>query len=711
MLKTLMTNNIIVSQSYDGSLIKERVLFIDRDNMDIYVINIDKDDNSLPVQRNLTLVLKDLKDGHVQIDEYDPYSRFICEEDIKVKDKQHRDKTWQYIEEAVSAENIPQIFYKKHRGPLGKFLQEKYGVNHVTFYSNLKKYWKRGQTKNALLPDSHKYGGRGVDKKLGDKKVGRRKEFPEESGIGVNITEEIYIIFLECFKNIHRDPKKKNLRLKYFYTIMINEHFKDKVTSGKVPSLRQFTYWYKKEFDIEESKRHRHGNGNYDRNHRPILGTSMQGVPGPGSYYQMDATPANFYIVSRFNRSWVLRKPWIYLVVDVFSRLIAGFYVGLENPSYIGVMMALASAASDKAKVCKEYNIELDESEWKAKGLPDAIIADKGELISKNAETLINAHQVRIENNPPGRADLKGIVERLFKKMDELISDLPGYEQKDSRSRGATDYRLDAELTLDEFTWYFIQAIRHHNKSYLPTYEKTLPMTKENVRPIPSEIWNWGVERTGAIRWQEVDKLKINLMPIGTAKVTRAGIKFNGLHYVCKRGEEEKWFHRAKEGEWKIKVSYDPRIVNEIYYRDKLWNTEVCSLLERDTEKFYNMSFTEVIDCQRRDKREAAREKKMQLKKDVDFLDMKLNRKKTSAARSKEEPKSTKNMNDRTAAEKAVNRLKESFVPSNHKSHERGANNIEFSEQAVFKVDVRQSSYLEKLQKHSQKIKRTGEYH
>lgn len=51
---------------------------------------------------------------------------------------------------------------------------------------------------------------------------------------------------------------------------------------------------------------------------------------GPGSRYQIDATIGDVYLVSEYNRNQIIARPIIYVVIDVFSRMITGVYVGLE---------------------------------------------------------------------------------------------------------------------------------------------------------------------------------------------------------------------------------------------------------------------------------------------------------------------------------------------------------------------------------------------
>ena len=173
----------------------------------------------------------------------------------------------------------------------------------------------------------------------------------------------------------------------------------------------------KKTYQSEEKLRKRKGNRKYELNHRAVLGTSVGDLYGPGTKYQIDATIADVYIVSSFNRNWIIGRPVIYVVIDVFSRMVVGLYVGLEGPSWFGAMMALANTASDKVSYCKQYGIDITKEEWDCHYLPQTLLADRGELEGYNVERLISAFHMKVENTPPYRADWKGIVDSILESL------------------------------------------------------------------------------------------------------------------------------------------------------------------------------------------------------------------------------------------------------------------------------------------------------
>ena len=130
-----------------------------------------------------------------------------------------------------------------------------------------------------------------------------------------------------------------------------------------IPSYNQFYYWFKKYEDPQLDISMRKSKKEFELKHRPILSNSTQEADGPGTRFQVDATIADIYLVSSFNRSLIIGRPVVYGIIDVYSRLFTGVYVGLEGPSWIGAMMALDNMITDKVAFCAEHDIYINDSQ------------------------------------------------------------------------------------------------------------------------------------------------------------------------------------------------------------------------------------------------------------------------------------------------------------------------------------------------------------
>jgi hypothetical protein len=140
--------NALIRWNKDKEHLKiERVLWLR--NEWAYVIDIDS--NCMPFLRNVIDIETDIVDGDAEIINEDPYMVISNEDDIQEKYKEIRDKCWQVIKDLV--EDKPRIFESAYRRKLIKEAAEKHGVSENSIVGYLKRYWKRGQTPNGLLPD------------------------------------------------------------------------------------------------------------------------------------------------------------------------------------------------------------------------------------------------------------------------------------------------------------------------------------------------------------------------------------------------------------------------------------------------------------------------------------------------------------------------------------------------------------------------------
>lgn len=595
----LAVNELIRWGDDPDSSILERILWIDEGNIIAYLIDVETS-TGFPRVRTISELVEALENSIAKKLDHDPTIKIAGEDDLCERDREIRDRAWSTISSLVM-ENEPKIYRRKFRGPLVKKAAAEFKVTEKTVYKYLRKYWQRGKSKNALLPDYDQSGGRGKPKTAGEKKRGRPRKNISRIGSGINVDEDTKRIFRLALID-HYNTDKENTLVEA-YKQMIGKFYAEDARcengvekpilkpADQLPSFIQFKYWHDKEKNIKEETEARKGKKKFDLEHRAVLGTSVSGLMGPGSVYQIDATVCDVFLVSRYNRKWIIGRPVIYVLIDVFSRLITGVYVGLEGPSWLGAMMALANVATDKAKYCYEYEIDITGEEWPCNHVPQRIVSDRGEMIGKNAESFANALNIQLRYAPPYRADWKGIVEQHFRIINRRVKPfLPGYVDKDFKERGVRDYRYDAKLDIFQFTRIILLCIIYHNtKHYLENYSRDEMMITDDVKPVSVELWNWGIaNRSGSLRYYPEDFVKLSLMPRAKARVTKEGIIFKNLRYSCDRAFRELWFEKARKKTWQVDISYDPRNMNFIYIRDAedLRSYDKCSLLESQSRYF-----------------------------------------------------------------------------------------------------------------------------
>ncbi|WP_342545401.1 Mu transposase C-terminal domain-containing protein [Lysinibacillus sp. FSL K6-4013] len=687
----LLTVNTLIG--YTGDSLKdsvERILWVSSDYTVAVLIDVYAD-KGVPIFKNIKDIEVDIDTGKAIIVKEDPFQYFRIEDEISEKEKKVREKAWSIIGAIAEKENEPEIFYSKRRGELVSKASENFDVSIKTVYKYLRRYWQRGKHKNALLPD---FGNIGKEKKVTNKKVGRPKKYKDVVGEGVNVTEETKRIFRVALNKFYYTNIGNNNSLKTAYELMRKEFYTEgykvergvekpllKSSSG-VPSFGQFKYFFYKERNLKKEIYTRQGSKEYLQNHRYLLGNSTVEAYGPG-YYEIDATIADVYLVSRYNRNWIIGRPVVYLCVDRFSRIITGLYVGLEGPSWSGAMSAISNTVMNKVEFCKLYDIEINEEQWPVHHLCDTLMADRGELEGNLAESLISSLHIKVQNSSPYRADAKGIIERNFRIInDKVIKPLLPGAVNPIAGRGDRNYRLDGVLDLFQFTQIMIKSCLHHNQNMLSNYNREEMMIADDIEPIPLKLWNWGMKnRAGLLRSVSEDIVKLNLMPTANAYITGKGIKFKGLFYTSSTLIREGSFERVRitgSGE-KIRIAYDPRNLNYIYIKKEDGKSfEKCHLLDYQ-EAHKNKSLEELEYLQEYEKLQKKQKEDEQLQSKIDLISEIENIVQEAEKMTKEQQDGTesktqklKGIRKNRQIEKMINRGNEAFELDKKVTSEKG---------------------------------------
>lgn len=570
----------------------ERIVWLDESNQASFIVDINR--NHFPIYMSLLEIFEGLNSGTYIIEETDPWARIIDEESLSQSEKKAWHRAWNVMQWMIRNRFEPNIFMSKHRSQILKQASQVFGLSEKAVSKYVKKYYARGLSRYAMLPDLSNCGGKGKQRGDGQgSKRGRKRKNPSIYS-EMNIDEGVKQIFRRSLDKHYYQKNRPSLR--YTYEQMIRENFATayRMENGvkipviengaEIPSFGQFRYWFESWRDVKKEIILRDGKKKYEQRYRPVLGSTKQDVIGPGSLYELDATVGDIYLASSYDRSKIIGRPIIYIIIDTYSKLTVGLSITLENASWSGAMMAMENAFS-KSKVgfCRKYGIDIQEEDWPG-GIPTAILADRAELLSDKALSVIKNLNIAVKNTPSFRPDFKSTVEKQFDLIQSHIAPfLKGGIQSDFRERGAIDYRLHSTLTLFEYSQIVIKTVLYFNtKHHMMGYERDAIQIAQNVPPTPIRLWGFGMKNhSGKLRHVPPDVLRFNLMPQGLGVVTQRGIRFNGIYYGSETALKQRWFTKARSsGIWEVPVNYDPRNVSNIYLRLSRTEFEVCYLLE-----------------------------------------------------------------------------------------------------------------------------------
>ncbi|MGE8449474.1 MAG: Mu transposase C-terminal domain-containing protein [Pseudomonadales bacterium] len=534
------------------------------------------------------------------------------EEDIPDAEKAIRERNWQRIAGLVNAQIAGEIFQARAMGPLIAAHAKATGMQRKTLYRLLYRYWMYGQIRNALLPDYENVGAPGKARVFaGGKRPGRPPRRLASAGERVGkILGDDDKSFIRIGYSLYKNNAVGTVTDAYHQTLRrfyVEEHVVPGATTDDLtlkpldhlPTLRQFGYWGRKAFDDLTVLRSRAGERRWQKDHRGLAGRAGDGVYGPCHRFEIDSTIADIYLVSRYNRNWVIGRPVVYVVVDVFSTMIAGIFVGLEGPSWNGARHALFNAFSDKTAFCRMYGVDTTSSAWPSHHLPQELMADRAEMLGQAAEGIVSGLSIDIAIAPPFRPDWKSIVESRFRLLNRTsqIHWIPGAVRERIAERGQRDYRLDATLDLAEFTSIMIHSVLHYNHHSRRPERLTAEMIRDELEPSPINLWRWGMENGLATpNIQPDDLVYLHLLPRETASVQRGGIRFKGMFYTCTHAMQQNWFAKSrKDGRRPVTVWYDPNSTAHIWIQDEQRNFVRCDLLASEA-RVAERRLEEVVD-------------------------------------------------------------------------------------------------------------------
>lgn len=626
-LATIEHNHVLEHTQLGGTVRLYRVLSIVPERRLIAVINL-TNRRAFPEWWEFTQVETDLGLGTLRVVD-DPAPPDLRPDSLLTPaNVAKRDRRWKVIEPLVrpAAEvgGALDIFEPALRSALVWDAHYATGTARDVIFDWLRMYWRGGQSPNALLTKYSNCGAPGRAKAVRKSKRGRRAEGLDQNPelVGINVTKEVRRLLVKGGKRFFRKRVQgRSLTLREAFQRTLEVYFQVGVrwedgvlvpilpSLTELPTLRQFGYWNakarKEERKEEQEAAERFGARQFALRHRPVLGSSEHLSNGPGDLFLIDATVVDLYLLSELDPRFVIGRPVLYLVIDHWSRMIVGYYVGFEGPSWMGAMMALENVFTDKVTHCARYGISIDQAEWPCAHVPNAIMADRGELVGKKSDRIPTGLPIRLINNPAYRADFKSFVEGQFLTTNERgIKRQPGAVNKDWH-RGDPDYRLNATLTLYFFHQLIIELILHNNLAR--RLEGVVPQgfpLPPDMDPRPLDLWDWGVENhLFKGRQFERQRVRAALLEPTRARTTHNGLSIhNGLlYYDCKIGHEEGWFLRGTgRGSQLMELRIDRRDISTAFLMHDSGKRIIECPLTHACARYRGLALEEVWDERQR---------------------------------------------------------------------------------------------------------------
>ena len=283
----------------------------------------------------------------------------------------------------------------------------------------------------------------------------------------------------------------------------------------------------------------------------------------PLDVYQIDHTPLDIILVDDLRRL-PIGRPYLTLAIDVYSRMVAGFFLSFQGPGFFNVGQCLYQCFLPKERYLKKLHID---GEWPIYGTPRVIHVDNGaELVGTEVQRVCEEYGISIEKRPVARPQFGGHVERIFGTINKEIHNLHGATFSNVKERGSYDSEKQASLTIKELEKWLTQYI-------VNIYHKTY---HNGIETTPLQRYQFGIEedennpQVGILpaMIEDDEHIRISLLPTFYRTVQRNGITLEDITYyddTLRRFVNRKDINDQK---LKLKIKRDPMDISRIHVYD-----------------------------------------------------------------------------------------------------------------------------------------------
>lgn len=338
---------------------------------------------------------------------------------------------------------------------------------------------------------------------------------------------------------------------------------------GTFPNNRQI----KRVLDVEYSRLERliasTTKGHFKREMRGLIGRNWKGVGGPGHTWAIDSSIGDIYLRSALNPAWIVGRPIVYVIVDVWSTAIVGFYVCLTGPSWDTAKVSLFNAVSSPALLGELWGYQPILCLEPHPTLPSNLLCDRGEYLSKGAFHTGTKLQLDLSYTPPYRPDLKGLVEVLHRiEKDAQFLFVPGamdYRRKEYDLKQSN--AADSALTVRQYVQYLQILFSIYNLTADRCDRLDAHMIADGVIGSPAGLWRWGHQIGIGFRRDVLSSdLLSELLPSATGRVGPRSVQFARSDYTCEQMRQEQWTSQSRNfGGWTIPIHYYPGSASRIW--------------------------------------------------------------------------------------------------------------------------------------------------
>ena len=297
--------------------------------------------------------------------------------------------------------------------------------------------------------------------------------------------------------------------------------------------------------------------------YKPIRG-HFPGADWPLAVIQIDHSKLDVILVDDVYRR-PIGRPFLTIAIDVYSRVIAGYYLSFDAPGAFSVGMCIANAILPKEPVLISHDIK---GEWPVFGLMKTIHVDNGKDFRSAAfERSCAEYGIEILWRPVRVPHYGGHIERFFGTLEGEIHNIPGTTFSNTKDRANYDSETKAALTISEFeSWliHYITGVYHQNEH---SELGMAPIKKYEIGIIGDDNT---LGRGLSFKTYDETKLKLDFMPFFERTIQAYGTVFMEIEYY--HDVLRRWINAKELDNPKLKrkfiFKYDPRDISAVFFYD-----------------------------------------------------------------------------------------------------------------------------------------------
>ena len=288
----------------------------------------------------------------------------------------------------------------------------------------------------------------------------------------------------------------------------------------------------------------------------PIKG-HFPAVANPLAMIQIDHTKLDLIVVDEAHRQ-PLGRPWLTVAIDVFSRMVAGFYLSLEAPGAVSVGLCVAASILPKDALLTKWGFT---TPWPVWGKMRAIHCDNGkDFRGAMLRHACQQYGIEVRFRPVRQPHYGAHIERLMGTLAQEIHTLPGTTFSHPQERRGYDSEKQSALTLGELELWLAR--------YLVEVYQQRPHAGLGGR-VPMVVYEEGIAQAGLPeRCINEERLRLDFLPLEERSVTADGLVLDYISYfhdVLRPWINAKDRHGRRR---QFVVRRDPRDLSVVHFFD-----------------------------------------------------------------------------------------------------------------------------------------------